>query len=279
MSTGPPPRAVQDLPVGDTVKAAFRSVLGRLADLIRAAFVPLLISFVLYGLQLAVRDSPALSVLAELLLLLPYTLFAVAWHRLVLLGPAEAPAPMAPVWQKRHWRFLGYTLIVTAISYGFSLLYGPLIAPLLSEGSAIRVGEALLLMFMLLLATYLVLRLSFVFPAVAVDERYGFADSWRHTKDQGLPLLAAMFLTLIPAMLGMLMILQFLLVFVAADSSAAEPGALARAIDLVLRYVIIALSLSVLSIAFKVCTGWIPDLPGPPIGPLPGGPAEDGQDT
>jgi hypothetical protein len=281
MSIGPPPSAVQDLQVGDTVKAAYASVFGRFATLIRAALVPLVISFLLYGLQLAARGSPALVVLADLLLLLPYTLFAVTWHRVVLLGPAAMPAQMTPVWQRRHWRFLGYTLIVTAISYGFSLLYGPLIVPLITGSSAISLWQALLLMFMLLLATYVILRLSFVFPAVAVDEGYGFAEAWRHTKDQGLRLMAAMFLTLIPAMLGILVILQFLLTIASAVSGAADPSALgpvAQVIDLVLRYVIIALSLSVISIAFKVCTGWVADVRGPPVGPLAGGP-DDGQDT
>ena len=174
MSMGPPPQAVQDLPVGDTVKAAYSSVFGRFAELIRAALAPIVVSFLLYGLRLAAGDNPAVAVLAELLLLLPYTLFAVAWHRVVLLGPAATPAPMVPVWRKRHWRFLGYTLIVTAISYGFSLLYGPLITPLATDSSVISLPEALLLMFMLLLGTYVILRLSFVFPAVAVDESYGF---------------------------------------------------------------------------------------------------------
>lgn len=277
MSMGPPPRAVQDLPVGDTVKAAYRGVFGRFAELVRVALVPIAVSFLLLRLQAAVRDSPALAILAELLLLLPYTLFAVAWHRVVLLGPAQPPAPVVPVWHKRHWRFLGYMLIVTAISYGFSLLYAPLAAPLMTEGSAIGAGELLLLMCILLLATYVTLRLSFVFPAVAVDESYRFADSWRHTRDQGLRLMAAMFLALIPAVLGLLTMLRFLVAFATAVWGAAEPGALGpvgQAVELVLQYLVIALSLGVLSNAFRICTGWVPDLPGPPLVPT-----EDGQDT
>ncbi len=282
MSMGPPPKAVQDLPVADTVKAAFGSVFGRFAELIRAALVPLAISFLLYGLQLAARDSQAVTVLVELLLLVPYTLFAGAWHRVVLLGTAAMPAPIVPVWQSRHWRFLGYTLIVTAISYGFSLLYAPLIAPILTQGSTVSLWQALLLLFMLLFGTYVILRLSFVFPAVAVDESYRFADSWRHTKDQGLRLMAAMFLTLLPAMLGLLVILQFVLSIVSAVTGAGDPTALgpvAQVIDLVLRYVIIALSLGVISTAFKTCTGWVPDLPAPPPAPLPGEPPDDGEDS
>ena len=217
-----------------------------------------------------------------MLLLLPYTLFAVAWHRIVLLEQAALPTPVVPVWQRRHWRFLGYTLIVTAISYGFSLLYGPLVAPLLAEDPAVSLWQPLLLMFLLLFGTYVVLRLSFVFPAAAVDESYGFGDSWRHTKDQGLRIMAAMFLTLLPATVGILIILQFLLTFAAAVSGSTDPTALgpvARIIDLVLRYVLIALSLGVISTAFKTCTGWVPDQPGPPLAPLPGQPPDDSQDT
>jgi len=290
MSVGPPPRAVQDLPVGDTMKAAYASVFGRFAELIRAALVPLAMSFLLYGLMLAVRGTPAVVVLVELLSLLPYTLFAVAWHRVVLLGQAAMPTPVMPVWQRRHWRFLGYTLIVTALTYGFSLLYAPLIAALLVEGSTVNLWQSLLLMFMLLFGTYVVLRLSFVFPAVAVDESYRFADSWRHTKDQGLRLLGAMFLTLLPAMAGIMIMFQFLLsllsplqgpsasvVSVPEDPTAFGP--VAQAINLVLRYVIIALSLGVISTAFKTCTGWVPDLPGAPLSPISGGPPDDEEET
>ncbi len=282
MSMGPPPQAVQDLPVGDTVKAAYHSVFAGFAELIRAAHVPLVISFFLYALQLTVQERSDIAIMAEVLLLLPYTLFAVAWHRIVLLEQAALPTPVVPVWQRRHWRFLGYTLIVTAISYGFSLLYGPLVAPLLAEDPAVSLWQPLLLMFLLLFGTYVVLRLSFVFPAAAVDESYGFGDSWRHTKDQGLRIMAAMFLTLLPATVGILIILQFLLTFAAAVSGSTDPTALgpvARIIDLVLRYVLIALSLGVISTAFKTCTGWVPDQPGPPLAPLPGQPPDDSQDT
>ena len=282
MTMGPPPRAVQDLPVSDTVKAAYGSVFGGFAELIRVALVPLVMSFLLYALQLSLRDNTMIAILAELLLLLPYTLFAVAWHRIVLLEQAALPTPLVPVWQRRHWRFLGYTLIVTAISYGFSLLYAPFVAPLMAEDPAVSLWQALLLIFLLLFGTYVVLRLSFVFPAAAVDESYGFADSWRHTKNQGLRLLAAMFLTLLPATVGILIVLQFLLTFASAVSGSADPAALgpvARVIDLVLRYILIALSLGVISTAFKTCTGWVPGLPGPPLTPVPGEPPDDGQDT
>ncbi len=290
MSMGPPPQAVQDLPIGDTVKAAYGSVLSGFPGLVRVALVPLAMSILLYGLQLALRGSTVVAILVELLLLVPYTLFAVSWHRTVLLGQAAPPMPMAPVWQSRHWRFLGYTLIVTAISYGFTLLYGPFVAPIVTDGSAPSPWLGLLLMFMLLFGTYVVLRLSFVFPAVAVDESYRFADSWRHTKGQGLRLMAAMFLALLPAMAGIMIILQFLLNVMGPLSGPAtsmDPGAdgsftmgpTAQLIDLVLRYLLIALSLGVISTAFKTCTGWVPDLPGPPLTPLPGEAFDDDQDT
>ncbi len=289
MSMGPPPQAVQDLPIGDTVKAAYGSVLGGFPGLVRVALVPLAMSFLLYGLQLAMRDSNAVKILIELLLLVPYTLFAVSWHRTVLLGQATS-APLVPVWQSRHWRFLGYTLIITAISYGFTMLYVPLLSPLVADGSTVGLWQPLLLMFLLLFGTYVILRLSFVFPAVAVDESYSFADSWRHTRNQGLRLMAAMFLTLLPAMAGVMIIGQFRLNVVPPNMDPGAPvvpdagdpaafGPVAQAIELVLRYILIALSLGVLSTAFRTCTGWVPDLPGPPLAPLSGNPPDNDQDT
>ncbi|MDH3597381.1 MAG: hypothetical protein OEM93_21295 [Rhodospirillales bacterium] len=285
MSMGPPPAPLSDLPVGASVSAAYRSVFGRFGHLMRAALVPFLLSLVILVLSRAAGESPVLIQVLGLLTLGPYTIFAVAWHRAVLL---DAPPPVIPVWEKRHWRFLGYLLIITAVSYGASFLYQPVVASafLTPEGPAttsLDMRAVLVALISLVLVMYLFLRISFVFPAVAVDEHYGFALAWRHSKGQGLRLFGAMFTTMILAYLGVMIVLQVLLTpFTGALHESEDTAFLMTAVEtlnLALNYILIALSLSLISVAFRTCTGWIPAAPGPPGSPLAGLPPNDNAGT
>ena len=285
MSMGPPPAPLDDLPIGASISAAYRSVFGRLGYLLRAALVPFLLSLVIMVLSRAAGESPVLIHVLGLLTLGPYTIFAVAWHRAVLL---DAPPPVIPVWEKRHWRFLGYLLIITAVSYGASFIYQPVVASVLLtpeglEAPTLDTPAVLVALISLVLVMYLFLRISFVFPAVAVDERYGLALAWRHSKGQGLRLFGAMLATMILAYLGVMLALQIVLTpFVGALQESEDTASLMMAVEslnLALNYILIALSLSLISVAFRTCTGWIPDLPGPPGGYLTEVPPDDDTGT
>ncbi len=200
----------------------------------------------------------------------------------------DAPPPVIPGWGKRHWRFLGYLLIITAVSYGVSFLHQPLLASVLLtpeglETTTLDTRAILVALISLVLVMYLFLRISFVFPAVAVDELYGLALAWRHSKGQGLRLFGAMFTTMILAYLGVMIVLQVLLTpFIGALHESENTAFLMMAVEslnLALNYILIALSLSLISVAFRTCTGWIPDVPGPPGGPLAEIPPNDDAGT
>jgi hypothetical protein len=270
MSMGPPPGAIQNLPVLETAGDAYRSVFGQLPNLARIALLPFMLTTVLMVPALTVGDNALLAALLNLLQLVPYTLFGVSWHRLVLLGPQAAGTAVFPGWQPRHWRFYGYALIITvlnlALIHGVGLVTGG--APLDASGeidSQELMKFSLAFLAGLLILTYVVLRLSFVFPAVAVDEAYRLGHAWRHSRGQGLRLIAAMFVTLGPALLAGWMVIGMV---VAVLSGGTPPGPLTGALAYLLMsalgYVVLALSLSVISTAFRTCTGWIP---GPPAGP------------
>jgi hypothetical protein len=273
------------LPIGASVSAAYRSVFGRFGHLMRAALVPFLLSVVILALSRAAGESFLLNQVLGLLTLAPYTIFAVAWHRAVLL---DAPPPLIPVWEKRHWRFLGYLLIITAASYAAQYVYEPVLTSVLSTPEAagtapLDTPTALMVIVSLLLVMYLFLRISFVFPAVAVDEHYGLSLAWRHSKGQGLRLLGAMFTTMILAYLGMMIFLQILLRPFLGPLRGSEAPALfvfgVETLNLALTYILMALSLSLISVAFRTCTGWIPDFPGPPSHPLAALPPDDDTET
>lgn len=263
---GPPPGPVRDLPIAETVRAVYFATLSNFRGLAMAALLPILLSLLLMALGRWFEGSAAFLFAAALLDLLPYTLFGVAWHRIVLLGNAE-PARVITIWQRRHWRFLGYALAITLIGWTIAeihlvLLQGYTLGPLEDTPAQIPGPVLLVLLVSTWLVIYLTIRLSFVLPAAAVDERYGFADSWRHTKGQVLRLFFATFVMILPVWL------LFLIVFKLIASSAPGPefatSLSATLIWLILKYLMIAFSLALISTAFRICTGWVPSVAGPP---------------
>jgi len=277
----PPPRAVRALPILATVREAYGRVFLQLGLVAKAGALPFALSVLLTGLGLSAMHSPLASVLIALASLVPYTLFGVSWHRATLLGAAAAPPPLLPGWKQRHWRFLGYLAAVILIVYGLILVLSLVGAALLSLGRAETgpgpAAQIALIGAVALIIFYVLLRLSFVFPAVAVDETYGLRHSWRHTRGQGLRLLAAMSLTVAPlvlvgwvkativdgALFGGLEIETGEAMPTPEQVSAwvrenAPALMVSQLINAVIGYVGMALTLSVASLAFRTCTGWVP---------------------
>ncbi len=278
MSMGPPPTAVQNLPILETAAAAYRKVFGQLPLLLRAALLPFLISTAI-ALAAQGLESIALRVILGLLNLAPYTLFGVAWHRLVLLGPQAATPPLLARWEARHWRFCGYALILALVNF---ILVRMLV--LLGGGSQsdapqeIGMGGPLSLILaswvVFLIIIYAVTRVSFVFPAVAVDENYGLGDSWRHTRGQVARIVLTLVLALFPLMLAGMTVIGVIIAVIAGGETPGPNEAFAGDVLFnLLIFLSMALSVSVMSTAFRTCTGWVPAPPGPPAPPAPGGDA------
>jgi len=273
---GPPPSAVQLVPIGETIRIAYASVFGQIGLVAKTAFLPFLISAVLVVPTLTARDNLVLVLIVSLLRLVPYTLFGVTWHRLILLGTQAAPPVVFPGWQRRHWRFYGFALAITALTTALvgvvslaSLgITGGGAGPEAAPGTAeVTLGALVAVLIALLLAIYFTLRFSFVFPAVAVEESYGLGDAWRHTRGQGLRLMLVMFLALSPVVLLGWMLIGMLVAPLTgpagAGSIATSGGVIAYTLGTALGYLSLALSLTVISSAFRICTGWIPAAPPP----------------
>ena len=110
-----PQQDARSLPIGKTVADAYSVVFGHLPAFARAAFVPYLISLAVWALGLLAAGTPFLQHLLSLLDVVAGTLFAVAWHRQVLLGPGAGAPAFKPSWETRHWLFLAYSLAVMAV--------------------------------------------------------------------------------------------------------------------------------------------------------------------
>ncbi len=136
----------------------------------------------------------------QLCVLIAYALFAVSWHRFMLLGPGERPR-LLPAILGRHMRFFGITL-------GLSLLIGVAVAvPLLILYFA-HVESALVLILLVVLAGGLFVRCQLVFPAIALDQRLSLAGSWVTTRGNGLKLFWGLVLSALPWVLVSLLIDQ-----------------------------------------------------------------------
>ncbi|MFQ5773726.1 MAG: hypothetical protein ACE5GS_04355 [Kiloniellaceae bacterium] len=295
--SSPPPSAIRRVPVGATVMEAYGTVLGRLGFVFKAAALPFLLSIALAALSVLAQRDWFLSFPLMVVGFVPYTLFGVAWHRLTLLGPGLGAPAVFPGWTRRHWRFLGYVLAVMLIVYAVLTAFG-LFGSALAGG---RGGHPLppvqaLVLFAALVAVlvglpYLMMRLSFVFPAVAVDEAYGLAHSWAHTRGQGFRLLAVIFVTALP-MVALIWAVGWILgVYVLPDPGiiAGQEGVpteralldffaqnavsilFAQFVLAALSYVLMALVVSAISLAFRIATGWVPAPAAPAGGAGPGG--------
>jgi hypothetical protein len=308
MSEATPPlaSAIRKLRLGATFAESYGLVFSHLDLWLKAAAVPYLISMVLVVLSLMAQPNPGFDLLTTFLLFVPYTLFGVAWHRLTLLGPHVSPPRVAATWKRHHWRFLGYALAVTAIGGGLWIVGLWIVGvALLSLFLAIPLGESAMyardpyliiymvfasefpqLIIIIVVAAaigalgfvYLLVRFSFVFPAVAVGEAYGLGHAWIHTRGQGFRLVGLMILTALPIMLVSWLLNMILRFFLFEDMNMlammgdllegttmqdfiAEnfvPLIILHGITNVFNYLLTAVMVSAISIAFRTCTGWGP---------------------
>ena len=270
--------AQRHLVVGDIVSESFRSVFYTyLRNLPAAAAAPFVLSVVIvlvfgtpqletYGDEGSARKF-LISVILFFLSALPYVLFAVAWHRLILLGPTAAPS-FIPVWSRRHWRFFGFCFAWGALSTFIFLAVVAFPLALIERviDSRLITGLAALLLFVA--AGAQCLRLSLVLPANAVDLRYGLQEALRDSEQQGVRLVAIFVVTLIPFVIVRAGF-EFLFELIAPDSvdQIIDPTksqimvAGAFVVGTVIHYLNTAVGVTFVSISFRRLTDWQPETP------------------
>lgn len=272
VSHQPPEHAVQDLPVKAVSLMALNTITGNMPALVQMAAFPLLLSALITALSIPALESPMFSWLLSILAYIPHTLFAVAWHRRTLLGLSQPESTSISAWRRDHWQFLLKMIILLAICYGISLI-GSL--PALMIGIVAPAITPILILGVLIAALYVVARLSFVLPATAVGEAYSLDMSWKHTQKLGWSLIGAFLLLTVPFVIFILFITilaisNFFTGMPTTPEELKEFNSLLfiqnngpalfflQLVILTLTYFPMAAVISMLSIAFKVCTGWVP---------------------
>ena len=276
-STPPLPAAVRKLPVIKTVAGAYRTVATRFGSVIKAAAVPYILSIVLIATAVFVVQNIAFGGAIIFLIFAPYTLAGVAWYRLMLLGPVAGAPALLPRWTRRHWRFLGYTVVVLLIADGSGLGLMFLVSAMLPDSAEPHPVRSLVLIPSFIITLFLLMRLSFVFPGVAVDDTYDLRRSWTDTKGRVLRLLHVIVLTSVPitVLMGTVFSAFSFYLFAELGSSTGQKGVprarfeafveentailfIGLLIYMAFNYLFMALLVSAISIAFRSCTGWVP---------------------
>jgi hypothetical protein len=253
------------MPVRRTATDAYRFVFGSLDRVARAAAVPFVVSLLLAVIGVVVPPTPenAWISLLSFVELFTYAVFAVAWHRALLL---EESPPVVPQLGRRQFRFVGKEILLVLVTVGLAGLPAGLVVAL---ASTVTTNDALLsalVVAFVLLGIYILARFSFVFPAISVDERFGLRDSWRTSAGNAWRLIGAYLLTALPFIAATVVIsLALPLVFSGTETADATqaPGLSAGVflyivVNTLVGYVAAAVTVSVLSIAFQTCTGWVP---------------------
>lgn len=200
------------LPVWGTAVDSYRTVfVEHRGHLPRALCVPFLLSLLLSLLTLHATDFGAirpegLSALAAALFwraafAVPFVLFAVSWHRLMLLGPKDGRPSRWPGLGQRHVAFFGYVILAAVVFFlfgevltGFGIV---LLVMVLPPGFDYELGFVIEFLCNLV-ASYIVVRVCFVFPAAAADRAYPLIDAWADTKPIRWHLFAAVIVTALP---------------------------------------------------------------------------------
>jgi hypothetical protein len=262
-----PPRLV----FSDLITEAFSRVTGNMRALLDIILVPTIISV---GLQLAgrwisgERIEPLEAMAIKLVDFVPTAMFAVAWYRLVLLGPAAVTGTPGFGWTAREQGYLGQLLLISAIPIILHALFWllmpwpmevPASGPLPpGVASAMPVGVAFTV------TAIIALRLSFGLVAPSVDMAWSPHLSWRYGKGNGPAILFALLLLMIIGMIVKAIATAILLALslgIFGGPLTAGPWLVVTLLSESIAYVCIAPLVTVQALIFRALTGWAPGGP------------------
>ncbi len=138
-------------------------------------FGPLVTDMLLFGLTMLL----VLPVLA-----VP---FKTAWIRYVVLGPTEQPVRLTFLFGPREFRMLGYTILMWLATIGIML--GSSIAGAVVGMVAGPFGAMLGMFGVGFLGIWVLARLYFVFPAIALDRPTNLSVAWAQSAKQGMKII------------------------------------------------------------------------------------------
>lgn len=119
---------------------------------------------------------------------IPYALFIMTCHRIFLLGNDSVPRYGIWRWSYRELQFFGWLLMLYIIYY-LSLVpvfFLAWVSPMLAGIDGVYTGLLLLMFVLVILAAYVLARLSVLVPAAALEHRPTVKGAWGLTRGYGI---------------------------------------------------------------------------------------------
>jgi hypothetical protein len=253
----------------DLITEAFSRVTGNMRTLVDIALIPTIISV---GLQLCGRwlagdqMGPLEAMAVKLADFVPTTMFAVAWYRLVLLGPGSVGARPGFGWTARERGYLWQLLLIAAIpivlhAFFWVMMPWPVEMPGPGEPLPPGVEAAMPLGFGFTVTAIIALRLSFGLVAPSVDVAWTPHLSWRYGKGNGATILFSLLLMIVVGVIvkaiSMAVLLALALGMFGGPLSLG-PWLVVSLLAETIAYVMIAPLVTVQALIFRSLTGWTP---------------------
>ena len=188
------PPAPRTLKMGETAMDALRHLRTHTPHGVRLAALPFTAVFLVEGMTaLFAPGNPGLALLGAAVALIAYTMFLVDWHRLMLLGSAQASPRLTP--DSRDLRFFLRSLLV-------GVVVGVIVAlPLVVFAPGLIAMPGGLYLFQIvasLLGLTGMLAAGGTLPATAIGKTCTLGDSWRATRAVLPTLLGLVFMIVAP---------------------------------------------------------------------------------
>ena len=256
------------LPIWGLANEAYGLVFGNLSTLASLAILPMAIGYLAWiaaltmsgGSMMEMAEAGASDPLwwgLQILGGLVGAVFVVSWHRFVLLGQRDSATPVQFRLGRRELKFFLYFVVISLPTY-----LGGVLSSLAGWMMGSEAGSGLVLVLALMgafvLGVVVGVRCSFIFPALSVDADGGLVAAWRATKGVSWRLFWATCLVALPWLIVYVALLSVL----GPQSMIAMWGGpdvyLIAGIQTIIGYVVYAVIVSVLSLAFMRHTGWSP---------------------
>ena len=198
------------LPVWKTTRECYRLVFAHARDFVRISWLWILVMIPIYAASHSLiwllqqshyklPDGPLLSVVTELILFIPDSIFlaaiAVRWHQLLLTNRrAETIAPWKLDRTTVQYGLLGYVIFILPGTLGMMLLPAELPSRLVLIAASIAA----------VLSITVSLRFCLKFPAISLGRSLSLTDSWKLTAGSTLSLLLVSLICCLPSLVTLL---------------------------------------------------------------------------
>ena len=260
------------LPIWSTIGRSYGIVFRNLGVFLALALLPIALTLIVQETSREIVGYLDWPKRVRLLLEEPFrwlfwTVFAVAWHRYVLLGQRDTTAWIQFRVGWREIRYLCYSAVVSIPLLGARVPTMVLIHNLQEFSAWTALMLSLIALMIIGLGIVVLIRFSFIFPSVSVDRPTGFHRSWKETRSSGWRIFGTTFLASIPIGVVDRLLREVTL--------AMEPGVamlgggyfdnllgrwmLATLVtQLIFTFLFVAVLVSALSLAFRDRTKWAP---------------------